>query len=250
MADSQQTQSIDPRERYHDEEESLRVAFEGMQAGLWTAMPVSVISYNPELQTISAQINVQAQQRDQYGKITLLTIKPLLDCPVMFPTGGGFTLTFPINAGDEGLIIFASRCIDNWYQNGGVQPPYELHMHDLSDGFYLPGCRSNPRALSSPSTLTCQLRSDDGETFVEIAAGGIVNISAPTEINLNTPIVNVQGVINVLNENSQTEPFIVQGNIQVVGDVVAGAGTSNISLLNHHHTGVQTGGGNTGGPAG
>jgi len=225
--------------------------FGSEQAGLWTAVPVIVQSFNAGAMTCELQPTIQCRVRAPDGTLSMVNLPLLLDCPVIFPSGGGFSLTFPIAKGDEGLAIFASRCIDGWWQSGGVgQAPTEIRMHDLSDGFYLPGCRSKPRALSGISGTTTQLRSDDGTTFVEVAGGGIVNVTAPTAINLNTPTVNIQGVINVLNENSATEPFIVAGNIQVQGDVVAGAGTSNISLLNHHHTGVQTGSGNTGGPVG
>src|SRR5260363_73502 len=46
---------------------------------------------------------------------------PLLgDVPVFFPRGGGCTLTFPVQKGDECVVVFASRCIDGWWQSGGV----------------------------------------------------------------------------------------------------------------------------------
>ena len=36
---------------------------------------------------------------------------------MVFPGGGGFALTFPVAAGDECLVVFASRCIDD-YETG------------------------------------------------------------------------------------------------------------------------------------
>ena len=68
--------------------------------------------------------------------------------PVVFPGGGGFALTFPVAAGDECLVVFASRCIDAWWQSGGVGEPMEPRMHDLSDGFALIGVRSQPAHVS------------------------------------------------------------------------------------------------------
>ena len=44
----------------------------------------------------------------------------LVDLPVIFPRGGGVTLTFPIKEGDECLVVFSSRSIDFWWQNGGI----------------------------------------------------------------------------------------------------------------------------------
>jgi hypothetical protein len=82
-------------------------------------------------------------------------------------------------------VVFASRCIDGWWQSGGVQPPAEFRMHDLSDGFAIPG-RARSRASSNVSTTTAQLRSDDGLAYVELdPAGHVVKIKAPGGIVLD-----------------------------------------------------------------
>ncbi|MGC8050122.1 Gp138 family membrane-puncturing spike protein, partial [Salmonella enterica] len=78
------------------------------------------------------------------------------------------SMTFPVAQGDECLVVFASRCIDSWWQSGGIQEQAELRMHDLSDGFAILGFRSQPRALSNISTTSAQLRSDDGATFIDL----------------------------------------------------------------------------------
>jgi len=241
---------MDRRERFSDDEEMLRMVSDSEQATMWTALPVYVVEYNPAQMTCDLQPTTQCRQQNPDGSFVYVSVPVLRDCPVIFPTGGGFTLTFPIAPGDEGLAIFSSRCIDAWWMNGGVQAPTEIRMHDLSDGFYLPGCRSTPRVLANLSTGTTQLRSDDGKTFIEVAGGGIVNITAPTEINLNSPVVNVAGIIAVQNENNIAEPCTINGQINATGDVIAGTNAANISLLNHVHTGVQRGTGSTDSPTG
>ena len=68
-------------------------------------------------------------------------------------------MTFPIKTGDECLVVFACRAIDVWWQSGGVQPPAETRMHDLSDGFVIPvGVRLN---ASGVSTSRLEIRSDE-----------------------------------------------------------------------------------------
>jgi len=169
---------VDPRERIVDHEELLRQAMDSHQAGIWTAIPAIIQSFNAAAQTCAAQPAIQGRFRDQNGNLVYSNLPLLLDCPVIFPSGGGYSLTFPINAGDECLVIFASRCIDAWWQQGTIGKPLELRMHDLSDGFALPGCRSKPRAISNISTTALQLRTDDGATFIQIAPNGQVKISA------------------------------------------------------------------------
>ena len=73
-----------------------------------------------------------------------------LDCPVQSPAGGRFTRTFAVKAGDECLVVFASRCIDACGLSGGVRNQSVLRMHDLSDGFTLPGL---PRCRPSAACL-------------------------------------------------------------------------------------------------
>jgi hypothetical protein len=184
------------------------------------------------------------------GTRTLAEYAPLLKVPVSFQQGGGCIMTFPVAAGDECLILFNDMQLDNWLLSGAGQPPSIDRTHDWSDAIAIVGVRSNPRGIASISTATAQLRSITGDTYVEIdPSGQIVNIAAPVQINLNSPIVRVAGVIDVINENSESNPCNISGAISATGDIVAGAGSANIHLLTHHHTGVTPGGGNTGGPA-
>lgn len=126
--------------------------------------------------TQEATVQVAQQQVTSISTIGVRTIAEyplLLNVPVVFPAGGGFTLTFPIGAGDECLVLFNDREIDNWLTSGPGLAPTTGRVHDLSDGFALVGVRSNPRALAGVSTNSTQLRSDDGQTFVEVGSGKI-----------------------------------------------------------------------------
>jgi hypothetical protein len=73
-------------------------------------------------------------------------------CSCRFPRGGGCTLTFPVKEGDECLVIFADRCIDFWWQSGGIQEPVDGRMHDLSDAFCIVGPQSQAKKISGIST--------------------------------------------------------------------------------------------------
>jgi hypothetical protein len=121
---------MDRRERYESEQDSLMAALGGWQKDIWTALPGIIQSFDPVAMTCVVQPSIQANPLTApYDAATLKRAWPnypnlplLVDCPVMFPGGGGCTLTFPVTAGDECLVVFASRCIDAWWQNGGVRP--------------------------------------------------------------------------------------------------------------------------------
>lgn len=234
-------------ERVNDNEEALRQVLDGHQANVWTALPGIIESFDANAVTCVVQPAIKAQVRAPDGSTQWIALPLLLDCPVVFPRGGGCTLTFPIAQGDECLVIFASRCIDAWWTAGDVQVQSEMRMHDLSDGFCLPGPFSQATKISGISASTAQLRSNDGSTYVELdPAGNIVNVVAPGGVTITTPTLTVTGVINVENQQGAAAASTMNGTMKTTGDVLAGT----ISLQNHVHTGVQTGSGNTGGPEG
>lgn len=216
--------------------EGLSIALGGWQSKMQTAMPGIIQSFNtdnPDSMTCTVQPAIQGQVRDEEGNITLVEYPLLVDCPVQFPAGGGCTLTFPVKAGDECLIVFASRCIDSWWQSGGIQNQAELRMHDLSDGFVLLGYRSKPRVIHGISTTSAQLRSDDGAAFVEVdAATHAINATTTGPMALTAPLVTINGNLQL------------NGKMNSTGDVVAGT----ISLQNHHTSGVTPGSGTSGVP--
>lgn len=179
---------MDPRERFEDHQEALRTAMDGQQAGMWTAMPATVTAYDPARMTVSATPAIKAKQRQLDGTQTDVLMPPCVDVPVVFPRGGGFSLTFPIAVGDEVLLVFASRCIDGWWQEGGTQPQLDARMHDLSDAFAIPGPWSQKTKITG-ALSGAQLRNAAGTTVVEVSADTITLAAAKVRINSADVIV-------------------------------------------------------------
>lgn len=182
-------------------------------------------SFDADKQEVTVKIaQTQVTSIDKDGTRTLADYPLLMRCPVFFPSGGGLTLTFPIAAGDECIVLFNDRQLDNWLTSGAGLPPTIGRLHDISDGIALVGLRSNPRALNDVSTTDVELRNDEGTVKFSFGAGGAVNIIAPGGVNIVAP------------------------QVTVTGDVIAGSMSETISLLDHIHSGVVPGGGNTGEP--
>lgn len=160
---------MDRRERFNDLNVALLAALSGWQAGIWTAMPGILQSFDPDARTATVQIAIQPNVLAPDGSEASVTISVLQDCPVVFPRGGGYELTFPLVENDEGLVVLSSRCIDSWWESGGVQPQSERRMHDLSDGFFLAGVYSKKNKPSvGASAAAAQLRSLDGKNHVSV----------------------------------------------------------------------------------
>lgn len=227
----------DRREQYNDPEESLRMAIEGALSQLWTAMPATVTSVDLTKQTVSCQPAIKGTQTAKDGSTSQVSMPMLVDVPIVWPRAGGYALTFPIEAGDECLVVFASRCIDGWWQSGGEQAPLETRMHDLSDGFAIFGPSSQSRKLTNVQSDGVELRNDDRTRYVKLTDTATSVVDA-TAIYLDAPTIYVNG--NITHTGNQTSSGVITGTTNVVG--------AGISLSTHVHSGVSPGLNNTGQP--
>ena len=224
---------MDRRERVGDPQAAMLAVLDGKQSEIWTALPGIVQSFNAAKRTVVVQPTTRARVQAQDNSFSWVQMPLLLDCPVFFPGGGGCTLTFPIAANDECLVIFASRCIDAWWQSGGIQNQAELRMHDLSDGFAFVGVSSVPNVIGSISTTTVQLRSNDGNAYVEIN---------PTSHAMK---LHTTGTLTIDASGVQINaPITTNSTITAAGNVIGGG----VGLDTHTHTDPQ--GGTVGTPSG
>lgn len=240
---------IDINTYVKDQNALLDQAMTARLSCLWTALPGIVQSFDPVAMTCQVQPAIQGKVRSEDGTITLVNLPMLLDCPVVFPHGGGCSMTFPIKPGDECLVVFSSRAIDLWWQSGGVQPPVEMRMHDLSDGFVLVGAYSQTKVLQNVSTQAVQLRSDDGQAFFELNPE-THNFTLTTPGNFSATVTDF--TVDCQNFSVQCQSFSVQCSGCSINsetfDVTAGSSAS-ITAPTIALNGQITGGGSGGATA-
>lgn len=193
------------KERINDLETGILAALEGWQSDIWTTLPVEIQSFDPDKKTCTAQPLIKSKLTNQEtGESTWVQLPLLVDCPVHFPSGGGYTLTFPLVKGDEALAVFSSRCIDDWWQSGGIGIQPITRMHNLSDGFVLAGISSVPNVHPDISVESVQLRNRDGDTYVEIKDSQVnvyantVNINAVTSVIIKAPSIILKNLGSAL----------------------------------------------------
>lgn len=182
------------------------------------ASPGIIQSFDSITQTASVQLAIR-EKRYNDGEEIWEDVPLLVDVPVVFPRAGGYLLTLPIAPGDECLVIFGDNCMDAWWQSGGVQNQIDCRRHDLSDGYAIPGPWSQPRVIPNYSTKSAQLRTENGEAYIELSGNAI---------NLMGGVITIQG-----------SSVVIDGSTTIDGK----------SFIGHTHTGVEIGGGNTGGVA-
>ncbi|WP_151690813.1 Gp138 family membrane-puncturing spike protein [Acinetobacter junii] len=208
----------------------VRDAIRAELANLWTALPCEIDSYDSEAVTVNVQPLIKIPVMTKTGEIETVELPVIEDVPVMFPCAGGFTITHPINKGDECLVSFADRNIDLWWQSGGIQNPFDMRKHDLSDGFAFFRPQSQTKKIGNISTENLEIRNDENTCKIQITPGGEIHF------------IGSKAIFHCDVEMNKT--LTVKGIIKSLADVIA----KTISLFGHKHGGVKSGGDDSGGP--
>jgi hypothetical protein len=245
-------------ERVNSEFDARQSIIDETSANIHVSIPAKVTAVDLERQVVSLKPTVQARVRGKDGAISVTDYPVITECPIVYPRGGGFALTFPINVGDECLAVFSDSCIDFWWQSGGVQSPQDERRHDLSDCIALFGVTSQPRKLPSVQADAIELRTESRSDYISLQGSNInINISGTATVNASKAIVNcpvnqingnvtisgatvIQGGLSVSGGSGAT----VTGSVTATGDVTGGS----VSLKSHKHTGVTKGSSMTGIP--
>lgn len=152
---------------------TLRFAFNQMVKSLHTAMPGEIVSYDPATRraTVFGLLDVVDVDNVRHPRPTIS------DVPVVFPSGGGHQLIFPLAAGDPVLLVYSMRGIGNWKVSGGRSEPDPGEFYNEDDVIAIPGFGAHPAA--SPAVAgAAVLQSADGGSYVAVGNDGVRIVGA------------------------------------------------------------------------
>jgi len=150
-----------------------------------TALPGIVDTYD----AASRRARVTPAIRILLDDGSLLDRPPVPDVPVLFPAGGGLSLTFPLQRGDPVLMIFSQRGMDGFKVAFRESAPSRGPIMDMSDAVALAGFGS---ALTTPVGVTgASLQTDDGSTSVVVEPNGEVNVVAAGPVTIRATQINM-----------------------------------------------------------
>ncbi len=186
MADSTIPQNLIPNEP------DLTDALKQMKKDIFLSLNAhhlcTIQSFDTDKQTASATINYKRtvfkpNAAGVYGPV-LLDYPILIDCPVVCLGGGDGSLRFPISVGDEAIVLFNDRSIDNWYQGSATSGVSSPRMHSISDGIILVGVRSMGNVLTDYADDaaefvfgTTKVRVEDGQITLTTDTGVVLVIT-------------------------------------------------------------------------
>lgn len=108
-----------------------------------TAIPATVVSYDPARQTVVAKPTITARFQDgETGVILPFPLPTVANIPVAFPSSTGFAITWPLFPGDTVYLVLADRGLDEWKATGAAENfPQDSRRFDLTDAVAIPGLR-------------------------------------------------------------------------------------------------------------
>lgn len=125
------------------------------------AVPARVESFDASNATVDVQPLLKEEYTDESGDSVVESLPVVQSVPVMFPGAGNFRMTFPIEQGNTGLLIFTDRAMGQWLAKGGEVDPIDKSRHSLKDAVYIPGLNTLSGAWDVDASVIT-IGSDDG----------------------------------------------------------------------------------------
>lgn len=197
-----------------------------LQAEVDDMLPCTVLAVD----SVRGFVQVRPQIKTLATDGTLSSKAKVAKVPIFTLGAGNFVITFPVKVGDPGWIKASDRDISLYIQANAEAGPNTNRLHSFSDGVFFPD-KARAYTLASGEDASVVIQSLDGSSFVAVGADHI-KIKNATVLTVDCPDANFTGNI--------TADGTITGKTDVVFDGISGKG--------HLHSGVQTGGGNTGKP--
>ena len=167
------TSAANPDVNYDHMPSALRFAMRQMLKGVNTCLPGEVVTYDPGKRTASVRPSVTLLTTD--GETVDRPVVP--DVPVLFPQGGGFSLSYQLVPGDSVLLVYSQRGISGWKLGYQKAPPDPESLFSERDALAIPGF--SPAGAQPANSI-------------DVGSNGIV-IKSATRVSIEAPTVEVNG---------------------------------------------------------
>jgi hypothetical protein len=135
----------------------IRQAISSQLCSVHTCLPAEIVTYDYTVQ----KATVQPLLRKRYRDGTVQALPEITNVPVIFPRSSSFSMHYPLNQGDNVMILFSERSIDQWLTSGGEITPLDSRKFDLSDAIAIPGLYpfSSPSPAEDNTSYTIEIGS-------------------------------------------------------------------------------------------
>lgn len=192
-------------------------------------------SFDPVTQTASVQPAIKRVFISDDGDKQILIPKDLpllINVPVVFQRGGGFSMTFPVNIGDECKLDFLERSIDIWHSTGEVSLPGARRFHSLSDAVATVGLSSIPNKIPDFDPDNIVIKKDDLSVYISINKDSSMEIYSDSNMTVTSKAnvtLNVTGDLTINSDGPtlvKSEDIKLDGSVVITGDLKVEGSTS------------------------
>lgn len=182
--------------------------------GVDDCLPARVVSYDRDtnIATVQPLVSMLTTDNRQVARATVSQV------PVFRFGGGGFSLSYPLQANDLGWIKANDRDVSMVMQTFAAGAPNTRRMHSFEDAWFIPD-RLRSIVIAGEDADCAVLQSDDGVLKLSIGAGRVKMQAGASSVTVTAAGVAILGVLTI----------------------------NGTPYLAHTHAGVQPGAGNTGG---
>lgn len=200
---------------------------------VYTMLPGTVVSYDGAFAVVRLGMAKTLANGQSLAPPTVAAV------PVKFPVadGGRARVTVPLKPGDPVECTFCCRSLENWL-SGSDGAPDDPRRFDISDAFCTPVMR--PPLKADTENLVVEY----GSGGMRIAPNGAITFYGPG-VTFEAPVTNQKPVeTNALITMNAGMTSAAGGEANFQGPIKHQGKSIGIG---HGHSGVQPGGGNTGG---
>lgn len=165
--------------------EGLRVGFTA-EVVSWSMGPPATATLRP---------CAKNPRKNEQGGTTYEQLPDLPNCPVLYPGGGGFSIVWPLQAGDRVYVLIPDTSeaeVQGGAMGAGPAEPADPRRHDLSDAVCIPmtGSITEPDAVNATAAI---FRGDEVR-LGNGSATSFVALATDVDSNLN----DVEAIVNDL----------------------------------------------------
>lgn len=173
-------------------------ALRAQQLEINTCTPGEIVSYDSTTTTCTVQ---PAYKRIMVRNREVVSRAQISDVPVVFPRSGIYAMTFPISQGDQCMIMYSQRSLDDWLNIGGEVTLRDTRLHDITDAIVIPGLVPRTGVLNPPPAAGMEIRGDKvflGDPTKLITPIATAGAGAPGTLVPTAPTVIPVGKLDII----------------------------------------------------
>ncbi len=220
--------NLDPEKDYSNMTDAFKFILNQFKKSLYSIIPGVIETYDQSTKRCRVKPAINIRKTDD----TTEEQTAIINVPVVWPSGGGFTILSPLPAGTPVLIFFSQRGITKFKETFSTEDPGK-GVFAKEDAIVIP---SFGGLSVSPATADgiC-MQTEDGENYIFVEDGDI-EITATSKVTVNAPdiIANADDTIeanataieaNATATVTITSPLTtINGNLTLTGDLVMPTG--------------------------